>query len=96
MKSTSTSRVIFSFSPILYTTMLTFCAFVALSTLALAAPRSKRAADCTATVSSLDDADGASDCTTVNINGFTVPAGEGFELDLADGSTVNLSKMFIC
>ena len=50
------------------------------------------ASDCTATINSLDDVDGAKDCTTVNINGFTVPAGEGFELDLADGTTVNLSK----
>ena len=58
----------------------------------LAASKVFAATDCTATISSLDDADGASDCTIVKINGFTVPAGEGFELDLADGSTVNLSK----
>lgn len=49
------------------------------------------ASDCTATINSLDDVDGASDCTTVEINGFTVPAGQGFELDLVDGTTVNLS-----
>ncbi|THH01440.1 hypothetical protein EW145_g6915 [Phellinidium pouzarii] len=45
---------------------------------------------CTATISSLSDVDAAKDCTTVNINGFTVPAGEGFTLSLATGSTVNL------
>ena len=55
-----------------------------------AAPK-KRADDCTVTINSLDDASSASSCTTVVINSFTVPAGEGFELDLADGSTVTLS-----
>lgn len=49
------------------------------------------AADCTATINSLDDVSAAKKCTTVNINGFTVPAGEGFTLSLAEGSTVNLS-----
>ncbi|KAL5485139.1 hypothetical protein ACEPAI_7781 [Sanghuangporus weigelae] len=51
----------------------------------------KRASGCTATINSLDDVDSASDCTTVEINGFTVPGGQGFELDLADGTTVNLN-----
>ncbi|KAI5120648.1 hypothetical protein M0805_007985 [Coniferiporia weirii] len=49
------------------------------------------ATDCTATINSLSDVSGAADCTTVNINGFTVPAGEGFTLSLATGSTVNLN-----
>ena len=66
----------------------------ALSSVTFAAPRQKRGADCTTTISSLDDAANAGDCTTVEINGFTVPAGEGFELDLADGTTVNLSELF--
>ena len=48
------------------------------------------ATDCTGTISSLDDVDDAVKCTTVNINSFTVPAGETFELDLATGTTVNL------
>ena len=39
----------------------------------------------------LDDVDDAVQCTTVNINTFTVPAGETFNLDLADGTTVNMS-----
>ncbi|THH19332.1 hypothetical protein EW146_g1805 [Bondarzewia mesenterica] len=47
-------------------------------------------ADCTGTISSLDDVDGAVACTTVNINSFTVPAGETFNLELADGTTVNM------
>ncbi|KAH9903347.1 endo-polygalacturonase PG1 [Cubamyces lactineus] len=48
------------------------------------------ASDCTGTISSLDDVDDAVKCTTVNINSFTVPAGETFNLDLADGTTVNM------
>ncbi|KAM5534707.1 hypothetical protein V8D89_011571 [Ganoderma adspersum] len=48
------------------------------------------ATDCTGTISSLDDVDDAVKCTTVNINSFTVPAGETFDLDLATGTTVNL------
>ncbi|KAL5523846.1 hypothetical protein ACEPAG_8019 [Sanghuangporus baumii] len=69
---------------------LNFFVFCAIS-VALAAPKSKRASDCTTTIDSIDDAANAGDCTTVNINGFTVPAGQGFELDLADGTTVNLN-----
>ncbi|KAH9851064.1 endo-polygalacturonase PG1 [Lenzites betulinus] len=53
----------------------------------LAAPA---ASDCTGTISSLDDVSAAVKCTTVNINSFTVPAGETFNLDLADGTTVNM------
>lgn len=49
-------------------------------------------AACTATINSLSDVSAASSCTTVNINGFTVPAGEGFTLSLASGTTVNLSE----
>ena len=49
------------------------------------------ATDCTGSISSLDDVDDAVKCTTVNINMFTVPAGETFNLDLADGTTVNMS-----
>ncbi|EIN14654.1 endo-polygalacturonase PG1 [Punctularia strigosozonata HHB-11173 SS5] len=54
---------------------------------ASAAPKDRR---CTGTISSLDDVSAAVKCTTVNINSFTVPAGETFNLDLASGSTVNL------
>ncbi|KAL5507213.1 hypothetical protein ACEPAH_6669 [Sanghuangporus vaninii] len=59
--------------------------------LAVAATGTKAASDCTATINSLDDVSAAKECTTVNINGFTVPAGEGFSLSLASGSIVNLS-----
>ncbi|KAL5528361.1 hypothetical protein ACEPAF_7497 [Sanghuangporus sanghuang] len=48
---------------------------------------SKRASGCIVTISSLDDVNGALDCTTVKMNGFT---SQGFELDLADDTTVNL------
>lgn len=46
---------------------------------------------CTGTISSLSDIAAAVKCTTVNINSFTVPAGQGFEIDLLDGTTVNLN-----
>ncbi|TFY77220.1 hypothetical protein EWM64_g6790 [Hericium alpestre] len=55
--------------------------------LSLAAPTGQ---DCTGTISSMDDVDDAVKCTTVNINSFTVPAGETFNLDLADSTTVNM------
>lgn len=46
--------------------------------------------DCTGTIASLDDIDDAVECTTVNIESFTVPAGKTFEINLADNSIVNL------
>ncbi|EPQ57695.1 hypothetical protein GLOTRDRAFT_104965 [Gloeophyllum trabeum ATCC 11539] len=57
---------------------------------AAAAARVPRSADCTGTISSLDDVSSAQKCSTVNINGFTVPGGQGFTLSLVDGATVNL------
>ena len=62
-----------------------------LAALVDAKPLRKRASCTTGTINSLSDVSSAQDCATVNINGFTVPAGEGFNLDLADGATVNLS-----
>ncbi|TFY73204.1 hypothetical protein EWM64_g10808 [Hericium alpestre] len=53
----------------------------------LAAPTGN---ECTGTISSMDDVDDAVKCTTVNINSFTVPAGKTFNLDLADGTKVNM------
>ncbi|TFK54351.1 glycoside hydrolase family 28 protein [Heliocybe sulcata] len=49
-----------------------------------------RSADCVGTIASLSDVASAQECSTVNIEGFTVPAGEGFTLSLVDGATVNL------
>ncbi|KAF8893419.1 polygalacturonase [Infundibulicybe gibba] len=46
---------------------------------------------CTGTISSLADVAAAVACTTVNINGFTVPGGSGLTLNLAAGTTVNLN-----
>lgn len=57
----------------------------------LTKPLGKRATCTTGTINSLSDVSAAQECSTVNINGFTVPAGEGFTLSLADGATVNLS-----
>ncbi|THV05109.1 polygalacturonase [Dendrothele bispora CBS 962.96] len=54
----------------------------------LGAPASS---DCTGTISSLNDVAAAVACTTVNINSFTVPAGQTFNLKLLDGTTVNLN-----
>ncbi|RPD61569.1 endo-polygalacturonase PG1 [Lentinus tigrinus ALCF2SS1-7] len=68
----------------------TFLRLSALLVLAGAVVARPAARACTGTISSLDDVDDAVDCTTVNINSFTVPAGETFNLDLADGTTVNM------
>ncbi|KAG5735497.1 Endopolygalacturonase I [Termitomyces sp. T112] len=46
---------------------------------------------CTGTINSLSDVSAAVECTTVNINGFTVPGGQALTLDLMDGSTVNMN-----
>ncbi|EIW78097.1 hypothetical protein CONPUDRAFT_75768 [Coniophora puteana RWD-64-598 SS2] len=67
--------------------MLAWTALVALVPYVLAAPASS---DCTGTISSLDDVADAVQCTTVNINSFTVPAGETFSLSLLQGTTVNM------
>ncbi|CAE6445890.1 unnamed protein product [Rhizoctonia solani] len=45
---------------------------------------------CTGAISSLNDVSEAQKCTTINISGFTVPAGKTFALSLLDGTTVNL------
>ncbi|KAJ8076811.1 hypothetical protein PM082_001234 [Marasmius tenuissimus] len=45
---------------------------------------------CTGTISSLGDVANAVKCTTVNINSFTVPAGQALTLDLLQGTTVNM------
>ncbi|KAJ6567290.1 endo-polygalacturonase PG1 [Mycena vulgaris] len=50
----------------------------------------ERAAACTGTISALTDVAAAILCTTININGFTVPAGSTFTLNLLAGTTVNL------
>ncbi|QRV81282.1 polygalacturonase [Ceratobasidium sp. AG-Ba] len=54
--------------------------------LATAAPIGR----CTGTISSLSDVSAAQKCTTININSFTVPAGQTFALSLSSGTTVNL------
>jgi hypothetical protein len=40
----------------------------------------------------LNDVSNAVECTTVNINAFTVPAGQTFALQLLDGTTVNVCE----
>ncbi len=68
--------------------LLATCSASAFWQLAAAAPS---ATDCTGTISSMSDVAAAVKCTTVNINAFTVPAGETFDLELASGTTVNMS-----
>jgi polygalacturonase len=47
-------------------------------------------AACTGTINSFSDVATALACTTVNINAFTVPAGQGLTLNFLAGSVVNL------
>jgi galacturan 1,4-alpha-galacturonidase len=39
------------------------------------------------------DVSNAVKCTSVVLNGFTVPAGQGLVLPLLDGTTVNMCKI---
>ena len=70
--------------------MSSFLRLAALLVFARVIVAAPAASDCTGTISSLDDVAAAVKCTTVNINSFTVPAGETFNLALADGTTVNM------
>jgi len=45
---------------------------------------------CVGTIDSLDDVANAVKCTSVILNGFTVPAGKGLTLSLLDGTTVDM------
>ncbi|GAB1527215.1 hypothetical protein RhiTH_010390 [Rhizoctonia solani] len=45
---------------------------------------------CTGTISSLDDVADAVKCTTINIESFTVPAGQTFSISAPDGATINV------
>ncbi|KDQ57594.1 glycoside hydrolase family 28 protein [Jaapia argillacea MUCL 33604] len=67
--------------------MLSLAVLSAFIGVALAAPASR---SCVGTISSLSDIANATQCTTVDIESFTVPAGEGFTLSLLNGTTVNL------
>ncbi|GJJ14618.1 hypothetical protein Clacol_008884 [Clathrus columnatus] len=64
---------------------------LSISSIVFARPATEAAKRCTGTISSLDDVSDAVKCTTVNINAFTVTAGSTFNLDLMDGTTVNLN-----
>jgi polygalacturonase len=89
-------------------------ALVSLASLVVAAPFNETVARprkigkrCTGTISSLSDVSSAVECTTININAFTVPGGstyipslchtgflyfeDTFEIDAADGTTINLN-----
>ncbi|KAF8813937.1 polygalacturonase, partial [Phlegmacium glaucopus] len=47
-------------------------------------------AACSANISSLSDVANAVKCTTITLNGFTVPAGKTLSLPLANGTTVTM------
>ncbi|KAG9312417.1 pectin lyase fold/virulence factor [Chiua virens] len=64
--------------------------FFSLLTLVNATPQAASSRRCTGTISSLSDINSAVQCTTVNINAFTVPAGKTFSLNLLHGTTVNV------
>ena len=72
--------------------MFPFLVLISLFTLAKAVPQATPSSRCVGTISSLSDVNAAVQCTTVNINAFTVPAGETFSLDLLQGTTVNVCE----
>ncbi|EUC65131.1 endo-polygalacturonase [Rhizoctonia solani AG-3 Rhs1AP] len=45
---------------------------------------------CTGTISSIDDVSSAIECTTININSFTVSAGQTFSISAPTGATINV------
>ncbi|KAF9050181.1 endo-polygalacturonase PG1 [Panaeolus papilionaceus] len=67
--------------------MISFSTFVFT---ALVLTRLSNAA-CVGTINSLNDVVAAVKCTTVNLNGFSVPGGQALTLDLQTGTTVNMN-----
>lgn len=72
--------------------MLPFLSLLTLFTSVKAVPQAASSSNCVGTITSLSDVSAAVQCTTVNINGFTVPAGQTFNLDLLQGTTVNVCE----
>ncbi|CAA7260589.1 unnamed protein product [Cyclocybe aegerita] len=64
--------------------------FGVITTISVARLVSTTASDCVGTISSLDDVATAVQCTTVNLNSFTVPGGQALTLDLLTGTTVTM------
>ncbi|KAJ7122813.1 pectin lyase fold/virulence factor [Mycena epipterygia] len=65
-------------------------AFASPANVTLNAPR-KIGKRCTGTIQSLADVAAAEECTTINIGGFTVPAGQTFALAPPDNAVVSLT-----
>ncbi|PPQ90560.1 LOW QUALITY PROTEIN: hypothetical protein CVT25_015874 [Psilocybe cyanescens] len=63
----------------------------ALSVLILSGAATLANAACSATINSLSDVADAVKCTSITLNGFTVPAGQGLSLSLASGTTVTMN-----
>ncbi|GAB1522887.1 hypothetical protein RhiTH_006012 [Rhizoctonia solani] len=66
--------------------MISTLALLSLTPVVFASPARR----CTGTISSLDDVSSAVECTTININSFTVPAGETFSISAPTGATINV------
>ncbi|CAE6424105.1 unnamed protein product [Rhizoctonia solani] len=66
--------------------MISSLALFSLAPVVFASPARR----CTGTISSLDDVSSAVECTTININSFTVPAGQTFSISAPTGATINL------
>ncbi|CAE6369661.1 unnamed protein product [Rhizoctonia solani] len=66
--------------------MISTIALFSLVPVAFASPARR----CTGTISSLDDVSSAVECTTININSFTVPAGQTFSISAPTGATINV------
>ncbi|KAG6828695.1 hypothetical protein H0H92_007057 [Tricholoma furcatifolium] len=73
----------------MWTTLYLLSSFIGISQVAAASTPSRRS--CTGTIASLSDVTDAVECTTVNIESFTVPGGETFSLSLLSGTTVNVN-----
>lgn len=72
--------------------MFSFLALLPLFTLTRAVPQATSSNNCVGAISSLNDVSDAVRCTKVNINAFTVPAGQTFSLALLQGTTVNVCE----
>jgi polygalacturonase len=72
--------------------MFPLLTLISFFTLAKAVPQATSSGNCVGTISSLSDVSAAVQCTTVNINTFTVPAGKTFSLNLLQGTIVNVCE----
>ena len=72
--------------------MYSILSLLSLFTLVKAVPQATSSSNCVGAISSLSDVSAAVQCKTVNINAFTVPAGQTLSLNLLQGTTVNVCE----